>query len=57
MTSENTLIGLAWAVLFLVLVCMAPRALARSRPEDAGALDEDEAFLDLGGPVIDAEPA
>lgn len=57
MSSENGLIGIAWAILFLVLACMAPRALWRPRRQEDEPEGAEELFLDIGGPVIDAEPA
>lgn len=57
MLSEHGLIGIAWAILFLVLVCMAPGALRRRHRAEEEPACADELFLDIGGPVIDAEPA
>ncbi|GBU18449.1 MULTISPECIES: hypothetical protein [Methylobacterium] len=56
MLSEASLIGIAWAILFVVVACMAPRALRGRRSPDREERPEIE-FLDMGGPVIDAEPA
>ena len=57
MLSEHGLIGIAWVILFLVLVCMAPGALRRRHRAEEEPACADELFLDIGGPVIDAEPA
>ena len=59
MSIEDSAMLAAWAILFLVMVAVAPRfrgAFRLARPEPQPLL-LDPLGLDFDGPVIDLEPA
>jgi hypothetical protein len=55
MTFEEVALPCAWAVLLLAGLCLVPKSKHIAKePEGEGA---EPTFLDVGGPVIDVEPA